>query len=51
MAGPGAGEPIAKHIVGAELPSYAAAFLPSRYSDEEYVAKMDVMMNSDDGAI
>lgn len=51
MAGPGAGELIAKHIVGAELPAYAAAFLPSRYSDENYVAKMDAMMNSDDGAI
>ena len=51
MAGPGAGELIAKHIVGAPLPSYAAAFLPSRYSDEEFVSKMHNMMNSDDGAI
>lgn len=51
MAGPGAGELIAQHIVGAQLPSYAVDFLPSRYSDEEFVSKMEAMMNSDDGAI
>ena len=51
MAASGAGELIAQHIVGAELPSYADDFLPSRYSDEAFVAKMEAMVNSDGGAI
>ena len=42
---------IAQHIVGAELPSYADDFLPSRYSDEAFVAKMEAMVNSGGGAI
>ena len=51
MAASGAGELIAQHIIGAELPSYADDFLPSRYSDEAFVAKMEAMVNSGGGAI
>lgn len=36
MASCGASDLLAKHIVGAELPSYAPAFLLSRYDDPKY---------------
>ena len=36
MAACGAGDLLARHVSGAELPGYAAAFLPSRYQDPEY---------------
>lgn len=36
MASCGASDLLAKHIVGAELPSYAPAFLLSRYDDPQY---------------
>ena len=51
VAAHAAGLLIAQHIVGAELPSYADDFLPSRYSDEAFVATMEAMVNSDGGAI
>jgi glycine/D-amino acid oxidase-like deaminating enzyme len=40
MAGHGAGELLAAHVVGAELPRYAAAFLPSRYDDPAYLSRV-----------
>jgi glycine/D-amino acid oxidase-like deaminating enzyme len=36
MASPGAGDLLARHIVGHELPSYATAFSLERYDDPEY---------------
>jgi hypothetical protein len=36
MASCGASDLLAKHISGAELPAYAAAFLLSRYEDPDY---------------
>lgn len=36
MAAMAAGELLAKHIIGAELPDYASAFLLSRYEDPGY---------------
>jgi sarcosine oxidase, subunit beta len=39
MAAHVAGELVASHVVGAELPDYARWFLPSRYDDAEYAAR------------
>lgn len=36
MASCASGELVAKHIVGAALPHYAAAFVPARYEDSAY---------------
>ena len=36
MASCGAGELLAQHVMGAVLPNYAKAFLPSRYNDPVY---------------
>jgi glycine/D-amino acid oxidase-like deaminating enzyme len=41
MASRAGGELIARHIVGAELPDYASAFLLSRYQDAEYRALLE----------
>ncbi len=41
MASCAGGELIARHIVGATLPDYAPAFLPSRYQDLAYTALLD----------
>jgi glycine/D-amino acid oxidase-like deaminating enzyme len=38
MVAAGAGELAAQHITGGRLPDYAAAFLPSRYDDPNYIA-------------
>lgn len=38
MVSAGAADLLARHIVGADLPEYASAFLLSRYDDPEYVA-------------
>jgi len=32
----GAGDLLARHVMGRDLPSYASAFLPSRYEDPQY---------------
>lgn len=40
MASPGAADLVTRHITGAELPGYAAAFLLSRYDDPEYLASI-----------
>jgi sarcosine oxidase subunit beta len=36
MSSMAAGELLAKHVVGRELPDYAPFFLLSRYEDQEY---------------
>nr|MCU0617603.1 FAD-dependent oxidoreductase [Gemmatimonadaceae bacterium] len=40
MAAPAAAELLAAHITGAALPSYAPAFLPARYEDPVYQARL-----------
>lgn len=40
MAAPAAAELLAAHITGAALPSYAPAFLPARYDDPVYQARL-----------
>ena len=40
MASCGVSDLLAKHIVRAELPSYAPAFLLSRYDDPQYQAML-----------
>jgi len=40
MAALATGELLAAHIVGGELPAYAAAFHPARYDDPAYVARL-----------
>lgn len=41
MAACAAGELLAAHVLGDPLPEYAPAFLPSRYDDPAYRAKVD----------
>jgi glycine/D-amino acid oxidase-like deaminating enzyme len=41
MAGCAGGELVAAHVTGAALPEYAPAFLPSRYDDPAYVARIE----------
>jgi glycine/D-amino acid oxidase-like deaminating enzyme len=38
MAAPAAGELVARHVVGAELPTYAGAMLASRFDDPAYLS-------------
>lgn len=40
MAAPAAGELLAAHITGGPLPGYAAAFMPARYDDPAYRARL-----------
>ncbi|HMS03661.1 MAG TPA: hypothetical protein PKE51_11830 [Gemmatimonadaceae bacterium] len=40
MAAPAAAELLAAHITGAALPAYAPAFLPARYEDPVYRARL-----------
>ncbi len=40
MAAPAAGELLAAQILGETIPDWAAAFLPSRYEDPDYVASL-----------
>ena len=40
MAAAGAGDLVARHVVGAELPDFADAFLLSRYQDSEYASSL-----------
>jgi glycine/D-amino acid oxidase-like deaminating enzyme len=40
MSALGAGELLAAHVAGGALPEYAAAFLPSRYDDAAYRARI-----------
>ncbi|MCG6948301.1 MAG: FAD-binding oxidoreductase [Acidobacteria bacterium] len=40
MASAATSELVAAHIVGGELPDYAPAFHPTRFEDEEYLAKI-----------
>jgi glycine/D-amino acid oxidase-like deaminating enzyme len=41
MASQAAGELIGNHIAGSDLPTYADAFLPSRWDDAVYVDKVE----------
>lgn len=41
MSSHGAGELLARHVMGASLPEYAGAFLPSRYDDASYHATVE----------
>jgi hypothetical protein len=41
MASCGAGDLVARHVTGGELPDYAPAFLRSRYDDPEYRALLE----------
>jgi glycine/D-amino acid oxidase-like deaminating enzyme len=41
MAAPAAGELVARHVVGAELPTYAGAMLASRFDDPAYLAAFE----------
>ncbi len=40
------GELLAAHVTGARLPSYAAAFVPSRFEDEKYLEQVESMSES-----
>jgi glycine/D-amino acid oxidase-like deaminating enzyme len=40
MAAAGAGDLVARHVVGAELPEFADAFLLSRYQDADYASTL-----------
>jgi hypothetical protein len=40
MSALGAGELLAAHVTGAALPDHAPAFLPSRYDDAAYRARI-----------
>ena len=40
MASPAAGELVARHIAGADLPPYAADFGVDRYADPGYVSRV-----------
>jgi glycine/D-amino acid oxidase-like deaminating enzyme len=41
MAAMAAGELVAAHILGSDLPSYAPSFSPQRYDDPEYLRLLD----------
>jgi hypothetical protein len=41
MAAPATGELLAAHVAGDSLPSYAPAFLLSRYADPAYVKMLE----------
>lgn len=49
MVSAGAGELLAAHVTGTELPGYADAFRLSRYEDPGYMAEID--MGSDSGQL
>lgn len=49
MASCAGGELLARHVVGADLPDYAPAFLPSRYGDPAYRARLESW--GDDGQL
>jgi glycine/D-amino acid oxidase-like deaminating enzyme len=40
MVAAGAGDLLARHVAGAELPDYSGAYLLSRYDDEAYLASL-----------
>jgi glycine/D-amino acid oxidase-like deaminating enzyme len=40
MVASGAGDLVARHVVGSELPVYSDDFLPSRYDDPDYAADL-----------
>lgn len=42
MAAAGAGDLLARHVTGADLPAYAGAFLLSRYQDSDYMRSLAV---------
>ena len=42
MVAAGAGDLLARHITGADLPDYAPSFLLSRYDDPEYLGAMEM---------
>jgi hypothetical protein len=46
MAASGAGDLLARHITGEELPDYAESFLLSRYEDLEYMRWIDTGANT-----
>ncbi len=46
MSACGAAELLAAHVTGAELPSYASAFTPSRYENPEYIKQVENGMES-----
>jgi glycine/D-amino acid oxidase-like deaminating enzyme len=46
MASNTAADLLAAHVTGGPLPSYAPAFLPSRYDDPAYVASLDTWADS-----
>ena len=46
MASCAAGELLARHVTGAQLPGYAAAFQPDRYADPAYVKLLETWGDS-----
>jgi glycine/D-amino acid oxidase-like deaminating enzyme len=40
MVAAGAGDLLARHVTGSDLPDYSGSFLPSRYDDEAYLASI-----------
>jgi len=40
MAAAGAGDLVARHVIGADLPDHAGAFLLSRYQDADYMSSL-----------
>lgn len=46
MVAAGAADLLAKHVIGAELPSYSDAFLLDRYDDADYLASIAGPMSS-----
>ena len=46
MAAAAAGELVAVHALGGELPGYASWFAPARYEDPDYLALLPEMTES-----
>jgi glycine/D-amino acid oxidase-like deaminating enzyme len=46
MASCAAGELLARHVTGAQLPGYAAAFQPDRYADPAYAKLLETWGDS-----
>ena len=46
MSACGVGELLAQHVIGAKLPEYAPALMPSRYADVEYLKSLEFLEDS-----
>eukprot|EP01047_Picozoa_sp_COSAG01_P054214 COSAG01_NODE_5896_length_3965_cov_2.419296_5_plen_52_part_00 len=51
MAANAAGELLAKHVLGEELPDYADGFEPKRYAEASHAQTMRAIFENGDGGI